>query len=210
MMLGEVDRVDDHFIATKFHALLIPGGSMYVTHQDRTRSGNVTTMSWSGVPIKFNWKSAALAIPRVWLWFLAAAWPFITHYGAHVSKTPNSTWFTMLGFVVVALLLQLPGRLSAAEKDRLRILGRVTGMRIDPAKLQPMTRTIECDNLEASLSQAGIVTTPQGLLAAADSASPAVLGALYTYARYAGDSREWRDAAEALWKRHANALPATG
>jgi hypothetical protein len=203
MLLGEVDRVDDHFVATKFHALLLPAGSMYVMHQDASRQHNVTTLTASGVNIQFHWKSAVLGIARVWPWFLAAAWPFAFHYGQSVSAVSNSTWATMTGFVFVALLAHWPGRLSEAEKHRLRILGRISGLRIDPAKLQPISRIFQRDNLEAKLATLGVRVDPEGVLAAANGASPDALDVLYTYACYAGDSREWREVANKILTRYA-------
>lgn len=61
MMLGEVDNVDGHYIATKFYGLCIPARSMYVTSYSSERRGNVTSMSWGGVPVKLNVKSILLA-----------------------------------------------------------------------------------------------------------------------------------------------------
>ncbi len=205
MMLGEVDNVDGHFIATKFHALLVPTGSMYVVDQASSRSGNVTTMTWSGVPVKFNVKSALLAYPRVWLWMLAFAWPFLTHYGESLSSTPMSCWYTMGGMVAVAVLAHVPGRLSEREKKRLRILGEVTGMRLDPSKLMPWTRESKRDVLEHQLREMGIDTTPDGVSRACVDASPEVLSLLYGYARYAGDDADWRRVADSVLARHPRA-----
>ena len=123
MMLGYVDRVDDHLIATKFEFLLIPVSSMYVTGESSHRSGNRTTFTWSGVPIRFNFKSAALAYPRVWLWFLALAWPFITHWGENVESMTWKDWMAPLALIVAAILSNLAGGLSKHEKRRLRVTG---------------------------------------------------------------------------------------
>lgn len=202
MMLGEVDNVDGHYIATKFHGLVLPSSSMYVTSSSSERQGNVTTMRWSGVPVKLDWKSVVLAYPRVWLWFLALAWPFILHYGKNVNDVPTSTWVTMGGFVALAILAHIPGRLSAKEKERLRVLGRVTGLRVDPSKLMSWDRMSKREFLEAELGKAGVTMTPEGVLAASEGAPPEILDALYTYCCYAGDGRDWRDpAARILAKR---------
>jgi hypothetical protein len=201
MMLGEVDKVDDHYIATKFVGLVIPVSSMYVTSYSSSRHGNVTTMRWGGVPIRFNWKSAALAYPRVWLWFLAAAWPFLTHWGENVDTMTSSTWLTMAGLAVAAVLFHLPGRLSAREKRRLMVLGGQTGLRIDPTKLDPIMRAMRRDVLEANAKQEGLPTTPAECAAAAKDTPSASLGLLYALTRYSGDDPEWRAASNAVLAR---------
>jgi hypothetical protein len=98
-------------------------------------------------------------------------------------------------------LLLLRGRLSAAEKERLRILGRITGMHIDPSKLLPVSRAIQRDKIEEQLNELGIAAEPASLLSACASASPQLLDALYTDARYAGDSAEWRAIAAKILRR---------
>ena len=153
MMLGEVDRVDGHYIATKFYGLVIPLSSMYVTSESSSRRANVTTMSWEGVPVRFNVKSALLAYPRTWLWVLAAAWPFVTHYGENINDVPSSTYWTMAGMAATALFFAfVPGRLSAREKARLRVLGRVTGLNLDPKKLSGWTRVAKVEFLRGQLA----------------------------------------------------------
>jgi hypothetical protein len=206
MLLGEVDRVDDHYIATKFLGLLIPVSSMYVTSSSSSRRGNVSTLSWEGVPVRFNVKSALLAYPRVWLWFLAAAWPFLTHYGENVNDVPASTYWTMGGMVATALFFAfVPGRLSAREKARLRVLGRVTGLKLDPSKLVGWTRVAKLDFLRDQLEKAGVASSPEAVLAAAQGAPAEVLDVLYTFACYSGDGRDWRDTAARILELRARA-----
>jgi hypothetical protein len=154
------------------------------------------------VPVRLDWKSVALAYPRVWLWFLAFAWPFLTHWGENVNRIPSSTWLTCGGLIVLALLFHLPGRLSSREKDRLRVLGSVTGMRVDPSKLMPWTRTSKQELLEAELAMSGVDTTPEGIVAASAGAPREALAALYAFACYSGDDREWRDVAAQVLERH--------
>jgi hypothetical protein len=209
MMLGEIDRVDDHYIATKFVGLVIPASSMYVTGYSSSRRGNVTTMTWTGVPIRFNLKSAALGLPRVWLPFLALAWPFLTHWGENVSHMPSSLWYQMAGIFVAGLLFHVPGRLSEREKARLRVLRDVTGLAMDPAKLQPMSRTLRLDELEDRVKKLGIDATPEGVAAAAKDAPAQALPLLYTFACYSRDEPAWRDAAGAVLAR-IDAAPSRG
>ncbi|HZS39048.1 MAG TPA: hypothetical protein VFF06_19590 [Polyangia bacterium] len=203
MMLGVIDEVDGHFVATKFLALLLPTGSMYVTKQTFSRSGNVSSMSWEGVPIPFQWKSAALAYPRVWLWFLGVAWPFLTHWGENVSRVPSSAYYTSLGMFAAALLALIPGRPSAREKNRLRALGVATGMRLDPKRLYPATREVARGELEDELKQASLPTTPKEC-AAAGALPRELVARVYAFACYSAacasgaEADEWRAAAAQL------------
>jgi hypothetical protein len=201
MMLGYVDRVDDHVIATKFEFLLIPTGSMYVTGESSERHGNRTTFSWSGVPILFNWKSAALAYPRVWLWFLAFAWPFLTHYGENVDSMTWKDWMAPLGMVVAAILSQFLGRLPEREKKRLRVLGSVTGLRIDPSKLNRFTRETKRQIMEDAFTKAGMPIEADACEKLAATAPAEELPLLYAFTRYSGDGPAWRAASSAVLAR---------
>ncbi|MBX3196615.1 MAG: hypothetical protein KF894_00560 [Labilithrix sp.] len=151
MMLGRVDDVDGHYVATKFHGLIFPTSSMYVVGETYSRSGNVSTMTLVGLALFFAF---------------------------------------------------VPGRLSSREKGRLRLLGRVTGMRIDPKHLTVWTRGSKREFLDAELTKSGVTTTPEGILAASEAASTATLEAPYAFACYAGDGPDWRGAAARLLARH--------
>lgn len=201
MMLGEVDNVDGHYIATKFYGLCIPSSSMYVTSYSSSRSGNRTTMTWGGVPVKLNWKSILLTYPRVWLWFVFFGYPFVTHYGQNLDSLTTFDKVAEVLFVVVAIGAHFVGRLSKAEKARLRILGKVTGMRMDPKKLTKWTREEKREFWEKELGKLGVPTTPDGLRAFAASAPPDVLGVLYTFACYSGDGPDWRGVAAEILPR---------
>ncbi len=208
MMLGEVDRVGTHYIATNFIALCIPTGSMYVTKTDYSRSGNVSRMSWQGVNIPLDWRSALIAYPRVWLWFLALAWPFLTHWGENVSNTPRSVWYTSLAMIVFAILAHFPGRLSKAEKARLQTLGEATGLRIDPKRLSPLTRMQVRDDLEPKLRDASLPVTADGIRTASPSLPRELRAQLYAFALYSAvDARKEKDAEQAAaWQAAADAL----
>lgn len=202
MMLGEVDNVDGHYIATKFYGLCIPASSMYVTSYSSHRSGNRTTMTWGGVPIKLNLKSVLIAYPRVWLWFLAFAWPFITHYGENVNDIPVTTWWTMGAFVVLAIASHfVVGRLSAKEKRRLRIFGKITGLRIDPSKLMKWTREEKREFWDKELTKIGITTTTEGIRKAITTSPPDFLQVIYTFCCYSGDDGEWRQIANEIYPK---------
>ena len=201
MMLGYVDRVDDHVIATKFEFLLIPVSSMYVTGESSERHGNRTTFGWSGVPIRFNFKSAALAYPRIWLWFLAFAWPFLTHYGENVESMTWKDWMPPLAMIVAAILSNFVGGLSRREKSRLRVLGERTGMKIDPSKLNGFTRETKRQILEDAMTAVELPLTPEECARVAASAPTEALPLLYTFTRYSGDSPAWRAASSVALAR---------
>jgi hypothetical protein len=202
MMLGSVDAVDDHHIATEFVLLLIPSRSMYVTSVSMTRHGNRTEMKWGGIFIPLVWKSVALAYPRVWLWFLAIAWPFLSHWGENVSRIPSSTWWISGAMIAAALLALLPGRLSAHEKKRLRALGAVTGWRIDPRRLFKQNREAKRWELEQAAKEGSLPTTPEAALAAAPTLAVELVPRVYALACYSAvDDPAWRPAAAALLTR---------
>jgi hypothetical protein len=201
MMLGAVDRIDGHYIATKFVALCIPTSSMYVTGEDVQRYGNVTRYTWSGVPVKLNLKSLALAYPRVWLPFLVLAWPFIQHWGKRLDDISRATLLEMGAMVAATVLAHLAGRLPEKEKARLRVLGKVTGLNLDPSKLHPIARVSRSEALAERAEKLGLPVTPEGVRAALPEMPAEALPFLYALARYQGDGAEWREAAAAVLAR---------
>jgi hypothetical protein len=201
MMLGAVDRVDGHYIATKFLGLLLPTESMYVTGESSERYGNVTRFTWSGVPVKLNWKSVALAYPRVWLPFLVPAWPFVMHWGKSFDAISRSTLLTMAAMVVATVLAHLAGRLPEREKARLRVLGQATGLNLDPSKLHPITRMARSEAMADRAEKLGLPTTLEALQTALPDLPGEALPLLYAVARYAGDDAAWRGAAAAVLAR---------
>jgi hypothetical protein len=200
MILGEIDRVGSTYVGTKFFALSIPVGSMYVTNADSHRSGNVTTMTWQGVPIPIVWKSALLGILRVWPWFLGFAWPFATHWEENVSSIPTSTWLTSVAFFAVALLSLVPGRLSPAERGKLEVLRTVTGMALDPRRLGRWTREGTLEQLRHDATRLGLALDAEAARAALAELPHAVLPHLYALACYS-EGASWREVADACAAR---------
>jgi hypothetical protein len=200
MLLGEIDRVDTHFVATKFAALVLPTGTQLVTSMDISRSGNVTTMRWTGVPLRLSGKSILLAYLRVWPWFLGLAWPFLTHYGENVNAIPSSVYYTSLGWFALALLALVPGRLGDGEKRRLRALRGVTQMAVDPKRLTSFGRESLRLDLEPQLSEAKLPMEPRAAMLSARNAPLEVLPLLHAYA-CASDGAEWREVAEESGRR---------
>jgi hypothetical protein len=201
MMLGRVDEVDGHYIATKFVALLVPTGTMYVTGEKSSKATRGITMTWSGVPIQWNWKSLGLAYARVYLPVLGVAWPFVTHWGENVATIPKYVWVVSVALVAASFLFLIPGKLPEEEKARLRILGSITGMRIDPGKLREATRQVKRDSLGALMEKGGIPTTPDDIIAVLDDIPGPALPLVYAYACYAGDDEAWRACAAQVHER---------
>ncbi len=192
MMLGVIQSVDGHFVATKMFAFLIPSGSMYVTSMNVSRYGNRTTISYQGIPIRTQWLSVVLGILRVWPWFLGFAWPFLLAWGKNVNAVPSSVYYAALGWFALALLALIPGRLSKSQKELRRRLGEVTGMKLDPSLLLPGTRETTRYDLERRMKEASLPLTAPECAKAAAELPVDVLPLLYAYARYAGDGPDWR------------------
>jgi hypothetical protein len=83
----------------------------------------------------------------------------------------------------------------------------VTGLRVDPSKLQKWTREEKRDFWEKELGKLGIQTTPEGIRAASHTAPPDALPILYTFACYSGDGADWRSVAAEILPRVAPVPP---
>ncbi|MBX3224816.1 MAG: hypothetical protein KF795_30150 [Labilithrix sp.] len=195
MMLGRVDEVDGHFVATRFIAI-VPTACLYVSPKNPRTS--VAGATKDGVRIRTEWRSVALGYARVWLPVLAIALPIaqLLSGGLHVATAVAS--FAMLAVSAVA---HRSGRLPEAEKARLRVLGTVTGLRIDPSKLQPATREVKCASLGELMEKGGIPMTPDGILSVLDDIPTPAMPLVYGYARYASDDPEWRECAARCYER---------
>jgi hypothetical protein len=197
MMFGRVDEVDGHFVATRFVALTVPTECLYVSNiPARTRqTGSLS----GGVRIQRCWRSVAAGYGRVWLPVVAITILVldVTLGGPRFAVVLPSV--VLLGMSVAA---HCSGRLSEKEKARLRLLGTVTGLRIDPSMLRPSTREIKRASLGDLMGKGGIPMTPEGILAVLDDIPMAALPLVYGYARYAGDDPEWRECATLIYERH--------
>lgn len=197
MILGRVDEVDGNFVATKFIALAVPAECLYVA-----RSGKRTTGSGSpseGMPIRRSWKSVGLFYGRAWLPAIAIAGLVfdLTHGGPHLLIA-----FSILVLLGVSALAHRSGRLSEHEKARLRLLGTVTGLRLDPAMLRPSTREVKRASLGELMEKAGIPPNAESIVSLIDQIPVPALPLVYGYARYAGDDPAWLGCAELVFQRH--------
>lgn len=204
MMLGRVDEVDGHFIATRFVGLIIPTESLYIAPKSgsaRTgRTKDEVSAARNGVRIRVDWRSLGLAYARVWLPMLAIAIPLTQRLMS--GEVTLVSWLSSVAMIGASVHAHRCGRLSETEKARLRLLGTVTGLRIDPSKLQPKTREIKRASLGELMEKAGLPTTPGELVAVLDDIPMPAIPLVYGYACYAGDDPEWRDCAALVYSRY--------
>lgn len=200
MMLGRVDELDGHFIATKFVALMIPTDSVYVTPSPPTKSRASVSSSLGPLKVKKDWRSVGLGYARVWLPIWAVAIPLaeLISSGTVHAVTIVTSALAIAG----ALLAYRAGRLPEKEKARIRLLGTVTGLRICPTKLLDTTRAVKRDSLGDLMEKGGIPVTPEGILAVIDDIPMPAMALVYGYCCYAGDDEEWRDCADLIYARH--------
>jgi hypothetical protein len=190
MILGRVDEIDGNYVATRFLAGLVPTGCVYVT-------------SKSTMAIRTSWRSVGIGYGRVWAPVFAA----VTLVAGFAAGGVRAAVLPVLILLGVTALAHRGGRLSDEAKERLRLLGTVTGLRIDPVLLQPATREAKRLSLHGLMEKGGIPATPSSILAVLEDIPVPALPLVYGYARYSGDDPLWRETAEALYRRHeASAL----
>lgn len=193
MMIGRVDEVDGHFVATRFVALVIPTECLYVT----PKSGRPNRSE--GVRIRTDWRSVGLGYARVWLPCLAILLPIVIGSSARV---PAVVWVLSVAMLLGSFAAQGAGRLPEKEKTRLRLLGTITGLRIDPSKLQQSTREIKRDSLGELMDKGGIPLTPDGILSVLEEIPMPAMPLVYAYVCYAGDDTAWSDCAALVYQRY--------
>jgi len=199
MMLGRVDDVDGHFVATRFVAFLVPTECVYVASPG-TRATNAETNIGSGMRIQTDWRSVGLAYARVWLPALAIS--LLVAQLAISGHVATVTWVAIPFLLGISVLAHRMGELPPREKARLRVLGTVTGLRIDPSRLLPGTREVKRDLLGDLMAKAGIPLTPAELMSVIDDIPMPAMPLVYGYACYAGDDHEWRQCADVLYARY--------
>lgn len=198
MILGRVDEVDGHFIATRFIAFAVPTSCLYIAPKSpRARGEGAAT---DDVLIRTAWRSVALGYARVWLPVAAIAAPIAQ--AAASGGLRLTTVLASVALLALAVLAHRAGRLPEEEKARLRVLGTVTGLRIDPSKLKDATRTIKRASLGGLMEKGGIPTSPDGILAVLDDIPLPAMPLVYGYARYSGDTPEWRACAARCYERY--------
>ena len=201
MMIGRVDEVDGHFVATRFVALAVPTECLYVSR--KSPRSTIAGSTSQEVRIQTEWRSVALGYGRVWLPVLAVALPIVQ---AGFGKVHATTWLLSAVLLALSAYAHRLGKLPEREKARLRVLGTVTGLRIDPSKLRPATREAKRAQLADLMTKGGIPTTAEGILSIVEDIPTPALPLVYGYACYAGDDAEWRSCATVIYERHEQSM----
>ena len=197
MILGRIDEVDGHFVATRFAAGLVPTGCVYIA-----RSGSRSKLpgSGEGIAIPGDTRSIVIAYGRVWVPVLAVALPvLLLVLGVGI---PAPTWIATALLLGVALFAWRAGRLSEEELAHLRLLGTVTGLKIDPSRLTPQMRDAKRDSLGDLMDKGGIPLSADGILEVLDEIPAPAMPLVYGYCRYAGDDESWQTCAGLVYQRH--------
>jgi hypothetical protein len=192
MIIGRTHEVDGHFVGTRFAFLLVPTESVYVAQRAKGVDGD-------GLRIPIDWRSVALGCGRVWLPAFAVLLPLGLALSGRIHPL---SWVASAIFIGLSVVAYRSGHLPDYEKARLRLLGTVTGLRIDPARLRPETRQVKLDSLSELMEKGGIPLGAETLIAILDEIPVPALPLIYGYARYAGDDAAWRECAELLYQRY--------
>jgi hypothetical protein len=193
MILGRVDDVDGHQVGTKFLFGLVPTESVYLAPLSK-RTATLT----NGMRLRLDFRSVTLAYGRVWLPIVGIALPLIE---VVTGATHLVTW--LLGAVLIGLSVAAhrAGHLDDEAKGRLRLLGSVTGLRVDPSRLEPSVRGAKRESLGALMEKAGIPKAADAILGVLDEIPGPALPLVYGYACYSGDDAIWKTCASIVYAR---------
>jgi hypothetical protein len=194
MIVGRTDEVDGHFIATKFLGYVVPIESLYFA-----RRGGQAKSTDGGLRIRIDARSVMLGVGRVWLPVLAVVLPIAELLRGGVLP---ATWIVSAAFIGLSVMAYRGGRLADGEKAKLRLLGSVTGLRIDPSKLRPDTRDVKRVSLGDLMEKGGIPMTAEGIVSVLEDIPVPAIPLVYGYARYAGDDEHWQRCAALLYERY--------
>jgi hypothetical protein len=195
MRIGRVDEVDGTYVVTRFIGPL-PAGSFYVATGTSLRA---TLGGSNELRIQTQWRSVALAYTRVVLPFIALA---LLGSGLATGGVTAPAWVASAVLLALSGASFFVGRRPEHERARLRLLGTITGLKIEPAKLQPATRERKRASLAVLMEKGGIPLGPDEILFVLEDIPAPALPLVFAYASYAGDGPEWRDCAERVFQRH--------
>lgn len=198
MILGRIDEVDGHAVATRFVAGLVPTGSVYIA---RTGLRSTLPGGGEGIAIPSDLRSILVAYGRVWLPVLAVVLPVALAIHGGI---PSLTYVASALFAAVAFASWRAGKLGDEELAHLRLLGTVTGLKIDPSRLSPQMREAKRDSLGDLMDKGGIPMTPEGIESVIDEIPTPALPLVYGYCRYSGDDDAWRSCAALVYRFHAD------
>jgi hypothetical protein len=197
MIYGRVDDVDGHCVATRFVAGAIPAESVYITPTSAARSSVTAALP---LKVKLDWRSVGLGWARVWLPVLALAQ--LVLLGVITHGVPIFTLVTSVLMLAGAGFAYRAGKLTDSAKARLRLLGSVTGFRLDPSRLFDQLRAAKRDSLGDLMDKGGIPMTPDGILSVIDDIPLPAMPLVYGFCCYVSDEPEWRECAEIIYQRH--------
>ncbi|MFT5353052.1 MAG: hypothetical protein ACI9KE_000249 [Polyangiales bacterium] len=205
MMVGRIPQENGHHISTTFLSFmgpLIPVKSMYVTHEEYSRSAGTTTHSSFGQDLPVQWDSTLLGYLRVWLCWAACASPFVMFWEETLDLN-RPEWAITIGLAVAWVTsLALPQFIFRMGREKRLVLAQGTGISVEPRRFGKIQRSSRCDTLADQVDQLGMDSTNPAVFAQqATSANASDFPLLYSYARYAAamDSK-WEAAADAVWK----------
>jgi hypothetical protein len=193
MILGRIDDVDGHYVGTKFLFGLIPTESVYLAPFSKR-----TTTQTNGMRLRLDARSVAFGYGRVWLPIVGIALPVIALV---MGESHLGTWLLGALLVGIGIAAHRAGHLDEEVKGRLRLLGSVTGLRVDPSRLEPALRAAKRESLGVLMDKAGIPTPSDAILAVLDEIPGPALPLVYGYACYAGDDPAWKACAAVVYAR---------
>jgi hypothetical protein len=199
MILGRVGEVDGHYIATRF-VTLVPVECLYFAFNRSSKPDATAKKKREGLRVRPHWLSVGIGCAQVWLPIVAVVLPTAQLLGP--GRVPILTWLVSAALVVASSAVRRLGGLPEREKARLRLLGSVTGLRIDPSRLLPRTREVKRESLGQLMEKAGIPLDPRELVQLLDDIPTPALPLVHGYACYAGDDPEWRSCAELIFTRY--------
>lgn len=205
MMVGRIPQENGHHISTTFLAFmgpLIPVKSMYVTHEEYSRSPGATTHSAFGQDLPVQWDSTLLGYLRVWLCWAACASPFFLFWEETIDFD-RPEWAITIGLALAWVAsLTLPQFIFRMGREQRLVLAQATGISVEPRRLGKIQLVSRRDSMAYEVDGLGMDSADPSVFAQqAISANAGDFPLLYSYARYAAtsDSR-WKAAADAVWK----------
>jgi hypothetical protein len=206
LLVGSVDELDGHFVATRFFTLgvpIVPLETLYVTGQTFERRGNASIHRYEGVQLKLRPVSLLAGYLRVHLpfWLVVGfAW---ANWGRTISWAALD-FYPAVALPVLALWIAsfFLGRPRGEVRARLKVLRTTTGMAVEPRWLPEDSLQNGIAGLEWRLGKAGVNVDLDWLAGHADTLPDEVVPAVWALATYHGEAEaRWGALAARLWGR---------
>ena len=136
---GHVDRLDDEAIATEFFHVVIP-----LSARPRSRDLFEDNAQQVFVEIPLDRRSVAVGYLRTPSWFIG--WMFA--FAGVVERSPAWLAIAVALMAIAAVLTFVVGKLPEPERERRRLLKRVTGLGMPPELMSPQMRDDHREPLE--------------------------------------------------------------